>query len=40
MSSILDGVDVQTDLGDGFKPPLIALRARYFPGCPPFKDGT
>ena len=37
-SSILDGVDVQTDLMDGFKPLLIALRSRYFPGSPPFQE--
>jgi hypothetical protein len=37
MSSILDGVDVQNDLVDEFKPLLMALRARYFPGCPPFQ---
>jgi hypothetical protein len=37
-SSILDGVDVLNDLNDGFKPLLLALRGRYFPGCPPLKD--
>jgi hypothetical protein len=37
--STLDGVDVQKDLIDGFKPHLIALRNRYFPGCHPFDDG-
>jgi hypothetical protein len=39
-SSILDGVDVKTDLIDGFKPQLVALRNRFFPGSPPFDDGT
>lgn len=38
LSSVLDGVNVRTDLIDGFKPLLMALRSRYFPGCPPFKD--
>ena len=38
-SSVLDGVDVRTDLNEGLKPLLLALRSRYFPGCPPFKDG-
>jgi hypothetical protein len=38
-ASVLDGVDVQKDLIDHFKPQLLALRNRYFPGCPPFDDG-
>ena len=39
-SSILDGVDVQTDLIDEFRPMLLALRSRYFPGSAPFKIET
>lgn len=37
-SSVLDGVDVTTDLNDGFKPQLLALRNRFFPDAPEFED--
>jgi hypothetical protein len=37
-SSVLDGVYVTPDLNDGFKPQLLALRNRFFPDAPTFKD--
>jgi hypothetical protein len=37
-SSVLDGVDVTSDLNDGFKPQLLALRNRFFPDAPAFED--
>lgn len=36
--SILDGVDVTSDLNKGFQPQLMALRNRFFPDAPAFKD--
>ena len=38
-SCILDGVDVKSDLIDGFKPQLLALRNQFFPHAPSFVEG-
>ena len=38
-SSILDGVALERDLEDDFKPQLLALRRRFFPACGPLGDG-